>query len=159
MKDLERTLEGTMKDGDKLRSIVKESEQEILELLNYKSMLHQQEMRIKEYEQCIVQHEDRVLLLSQEISRLNLLLKAKNEEIVRLEDDKISSYGLATQCKQFEGDLEEKDHCIHKLKFEIESCHQTITEFTEVDRKTQHEFREVSDMTERINSELRSKNE
>ena len=83
-------------------------------------------MKMKESDHSLIQYEGKIALLTDDINRLNNLLKDKNDEIVRLEDEKISNYSTLTQYKNIEQELEEKDNTIQKVKSELDRCYAKI---------------------------------
>lgn len=47
------------------------------------------------------------------------MLKNKNEEIVKLEDQKIRDFGIKNRWKTMQKDMQEKDITINKYKIQI----------------------------------------
>ena len=63
-----------------------------------------------------------MILLSQEIQRLNNLVQSKNEEIDKLEKDKIDLHSLVSKYKGLASDLDDKEYTINKLKEQLNTC-------------------------------------
>lgn len=64
-----------------------------------------QEMKMRESDQSMYQYESKIALLSDEINSLNSLLKSKNDELVKLEDENINRYSALKQYKNLEQDI------------------------------------------------------
>ncbi len=77
-------------------------------------------MKLKENDGIVSQYENKQMIMTDEINRLSEMLRNKNEEIVRLEDERISNYTMISQYKNLQATCEEKDRIIQKLKGDID---------------------------------------
>ena len=77
-------------------------------------------MKLKENDGIVSQYENKQMIMTDEINRLSEMLRNKNEEIVRLEDERISNYTMISQYKSLQTTCEEKDRIIQKLKADID---------------------------------------
>jgi chromosome segregation ATPase len=60
--------------------------------------------------------ENKVILLTQEIERLNSLIKAKNTDIDQLEEEKLTLHSKINHYKNFEIKINENEQMVDKLK-------------------------------------------
>lgn len=71
-------------------------------------------------------NENKIALMTQEIDRLNNLIKTKNEDIEQLEKEKIEIHSAMTKYKNYEIKIYENEQTVAKLQNNIEICKKDI---------------------------------
>lgn len=115
-RDVENKSEIMAKEMERLNNLLRGKEQEVNDS---RIKLSKLETNINEFRNIQLQlneYENKIALMTQEIDRLNNLIKDRNQDISTLENQKLQLHTLVNQYKNYELKIQENEQTVSKLQ-------------------------------------------
>ena len=101
---------------NRLNQIIKGKEQEANDQRIKVNQLESSMNEYKNIQQALKDNQNKIALMTQEIDRLNNLIKNKNSDIDDLEREKIELYSMVNKYKNYETKIQENEQVVNRLQ-------------------------------------------